>query len=180
MNLKQFFSIILLVTPSLVHAQNQTNSEIIFQKINEQVWNPFTETYGNNDPEGFLSIHSHDLLRVPRDSRRISDYAEYYSRMKAWFNNEKSAGRTRSISFRFIERFHNNRNASEVGIFKVLSNVGTDDEKEFFGKFHVLLLNENGVWKILMDSDSSEGGTIGAEDFEKGFKMNDLDPFLNY
>ena len=40
-------------------------------------------------------------------------------------------------------------------------------ENSFYGKFNVTLKKESGVWKIPIDADTSEGGTIGAEGFEK-------------
>ena len=78
-----------------------------------------------------------------------------------------------------MERFHNENFGSEVGIFRIISNDGKGMEREYYGKFHVVLVNESGTWKILMDSDSNESGTINSEDFNKGFKMDDLDPFIN-
>jgi hypothetical protein len=37
--------------------------------------------------------------------------------------------------------------------------------KTFYGKFLVILRKENGTWKILVDTDSSEGGTVNEEAF---------------
>ena len=39
------------------------------------------------------------------------------------------------------------------------------EKRESFGKFHVVLRKEGGTWKILVDSDSNEGGTITADLF---------------
>lgn len=161
-----------------LHAQTKANSEEMFYQINDQVWKNFISTYSRNDAEGFLDIHSHDLLRISRDSRRISTFDEYYERMKTWFDNEKSAGKTRLIDFRFIERFHTEKYGFEVGIYKVTTNLELENQRDFYGKFHVLLINENGTWKILLDSDSSEKGTIGVKEFDEGFKMDYLEPFI--
>ncbi len=36
---------------------------------------------------------------------------------------------------------------------------------DYFGRFHVVLRKENSIWKILVDTDSSENGTISEKDF---------------
>jgi hypothetical protein len=47
--------------------------------------------------------------------------------------------------------------AFEVGYYKTTStNTVTGEKRTGFGKFHVLLRKENGVWKILMDADAYE------------------------
>ena len=47
--------------------------------------------------------------------------------------------------------------AFDVGYYKVTSaNVSTNKKNFGYGKFHVLLRKENGVWKILMDADAGE------------------------
>ena len=44
--------------------------------------------------------------------------------------------------------------------------------------FHVLFRKEEGVWKILMDYDSSEGNTIGAEHFLNAYHIEDFSTFV--
>jgi hypothetical protein len=58
---------------------------------------------------------------------------------------------------RFIQRIASDGKAFEVGYYKTSSTNSTTGEKRTgYGKFHVLLRKENGVWKILMDADASE------------------------
>jgi hypothetical protein len=39
------------------------------------------------------------------------------------------------------------------------------EPRSFYGKFTVLLHKDNGIWKIVMDSDTSEKNSISANDF---------------
>jgi hypothetical protein len=59
----------------------------------------------------------------------------------------------------------NENQAYEVGIYKTTSIDEKGQSHSGYGKFHVVHRKENGVWKILVDSDSSEGGTIGEKEF---------------
>jgi ketosteroid isomerase-like protein len=40
-----------------------------------------------------------------------------------------------------------------------------DETQSLYGRFHVVLRKENGVWKILVDKDSSEGRSIDETDY---------------
>jgi hypothetical protein len=37
--------------------------------------------------------------------------------------------------------------------------------KSFYGRFHAVLRKEEGVWKILVDTDSSENNSISEKDY---------------
>ena len=56
-------------------------------------------------------------------------------------------------------------------------NVNTAEEKSYYGKFHVLLKQENDIWKLIMDYDSSEMYTINEASYKAAFKIDD---FENY
>jgi ketosteroid isomerase-like protein len=150
-----FFSFVL----SIAHSQD-------FKKeINEQVWKPFIKTFNGNDAEGFMAVHSKDLVRSPRDNAKVKDWSEYYREVKAGNERDKGLNRKRTIELRFLERIASVAQAVEIGIYKV-SNVQPDGTpQDFYGKFFVVLRREDGLWKILVDSDSSEGGTINRQSF---------------
>ena len=65
----------------------------------------------------------------------------------------------------------------ERGIYKMVKNRGKDDEKISYGQFHVLLKKSGDQWKILMDYDSNENGTIGEDDYNRAFAMDDFTKF---
>jgi len=126
------------------------------QQINRQVWKPFIQSFNNRDDAGFAAVHSKDVTRVIQDANQIQDFAEYFRKVP---DNERArwAKWTRNIELRFIQRIAGNGRAFEVGYYKTTNTNTQTGEKRFgYGKFHVLLRKENGVWKILMDADAGE------------------------
>lgn len=144
----------LLIAPALSFAQTANQ-----KAINDQVWKPFIENFNSGNIDGFMAVHSKDLVRVPRDAKTIFDYDLYKWQL------EKTSNTKRSIELRFTERTATNTKASEVGIYKTTYNTPQGETKTSYGKFLVILRKEYGTWKILVDTDSSEGGTITEETF---------------
>ncbi len=143
----------------------QTDQQI----IDAQVWKPFTKAIINQDVATFVSVHSKDLIRAERDGKRVLDLNAYQKGMEvgwpAWKESIKKENQKYSFELRFLERISNGNMAYEVGYFKN-EVVTTAGEKQIsFGKFQVALRKENGVWKILVDSDSSDEGVITNEIF---------------
>lgn len=133
--------------------------------INEQVWKPFIAGFTNGDTEQFMNVHSKDLVRSPRDSKSIQTWDEYYKNTQAGNERRKTSGRKSEIELRFTERIATAQQAIDVGIYKTTSIASDGQRRSFYGRFHVVLKKEAGLWKILVDMDSSEGGTIGEKDF---------------
>lgn len=137
--------------------------------INEQVWKPFTKAIMTQDVEGFLKVHSKDLIRAERNSKRVLTFQEYQKRMSEswprWKENNAKDNLQYQFELRFTERNSNGSIAYEVGYFRNLTTQPNGETRAGFGKFQVALRKENGVWKILVDSDSNEGGTITEKDF---------------
>ena len=156
--MKQIIFVLLIFNQS-VPAQS------IQQEINDQVWKPFISSFNERNTEAFMSIHSKDVVRSPRDSKIVWNWDEYYKNQKIGDDRGKSSGSKRELELRFTERIANADQAVEVGIYKTTS-IGTDGtSKSFYGRFHVVLTKENGTWKILVDTDSSEHKTISEKDF---------------
>jgi hypothetical protein len=139
-------------------------SQDVQKEINDQVWKRFITTFNNYDTDGFMSVHSLDLVRAPRDSKTVLNFEQYKKQSDAGNKQSIQQKTKRTIELRFLERMANENQAFESGIYKT-TVINTNGERSFYGKFHVALRKENGTWKILVDSDSSEGGTIGEKDF---------------
>jgi ketosteroid isomerase-like protein len=135
-------------------------------EINNQVWKPFIKTFTQYDMEGFMALHSRDLVRCARDGNSVMNWTEYYNNTRDGELRAKMANRKRAIDLRFLERISNGNQAVETGIYKTTSFKTDGSTSDFYGKFLVVLRKENGVWKILVDTDSSEGGTISAQSFQ--------------
>lgn len=147
----------LVITAFLLWQNPGFSQTANFQKeINEQVWKPFIEAFNNDDDEAFKAVHSKDVTRVIQDDGRLLEYDEYFKKVpdsvKAKWANWK-----KNIELRFIQRIASKDRAFEVGHYKSTStNIVTGEKRSGYGKFHVLLRKENGVWKILMDADANE------------------------
>lgn len=124
--------------------------------INEQVWSQFYEAFATSNCQLMDEIHHKDLIRISGNGKSISNKETYIERQKESFKNAKERGEKRVIELRFFERFYNENTASERGIYQLLINKDTEDERAYYGQFHVLHKKEMGVWQISMDYDSNE------------------------
>ena len=144
-----------------VHASAQG----LQKEINDQVWKPFISSFNSFDTEGFMAVHSRDVVRAARDAKVLQSWDEYFKHQQAGDKKHEANGESRSIELRFTERIANANQAIDVGIYKTTSTNKEGKTNSFYGRFHVVLRKEGSVWKILVDTDSSEGGKIGEKDF---------------
>jgi ketosteroid isomerase-like protein len=135
------------------------------QEINDHVWKPFTKTFSERDTKGFMAVHSKDLVRSSRDSKTVLTWNEYNQQSEKWDRQEKNSPTKRQLELRFTERIASKDQAIDVGIYKTTYIQADGNTRSFFGRFHVVLRKENNVWKILVDTDSSEKNTISEKDF---------------
>lgn len=144
-------------------------------KINEQVWIPFTRAIMTQNIEQFISLHSKDLVRAERDGKRVLSYEQYKASLEkswpAWKESNTKDGVQYTFELRFLERIANENQAFEVGYFKNESVNAAGEKRIGYGQFHVALRKENGVWKILVDSDSNNGRAITEEMFQAAKPM---------
>ena len=140
-------------------------------QINEQVWRPFIKAYNEKDTYAFLAVHSKDVIRSPRDANKVMNFTEYASELRAINADLKAKGITPNLELRFTERIASNDQAIEVGIYKGTITGPDGKSMSFYGRFHVALRKEAGVWKILVDTDYSENNTIGQTQFEAAKPM---------
>ena len=139
--------------------------------INDQVWKPFIQAYNSRDTDGFLAVHSKEVVRSPRDAKLVLDWNEYYEQQKRGDDAGKTSENRRRLELRFTERIASATQAMEVGIYKVTVTDRNGNNRSFYGRFHVALRKENDVWKILVDTDSSEGNSIGEHEFTQASVM---------
>lgn len=137
--------------------------------INEQVWKPFTKAIMNQDVAGFVSLHSTDLVRAEVNRKQVMNLEAYRKGMESgwpkWKESIEKNKESYRFELRFLERICNGELAYEIGYFKNEVTNASGVKHETYGKFHVVLRKEAGVWKVLVDADSNEGGTITSEMF---------------
>ena len=149
----------------------QVTGQSIQQAINDQVWKPFISAYNNHDTDSFMAVHSKDVVRSPRDAKMVLNWNEYFQQQKRGDDQGKNSGNKRQLGLRFTERIAKDNQAMEVGIYKVIITDKTGNVRTFYGRFHVALRKENGIWKILVDTDSSEGNSIDEQDYMQASPM---------
>jgi len=135
------------------------------EEINNQVWKPFIKGFTEGNTDLFMGVHSKDLTRASRDANEIINWSQYYAQMKEGNDKRKSGGARLEIELHFTERINNDNQAIEVGVYKTTFVSANGKRLPGYGRFHVVHRKENGTWKILVDTDSSEGGTIGEAQF---------------
>jgi len=158
------FAIAFLMVLLQLSLQAQDNPQ---KEINDQVWKPFIESFSNNNQEGFKAVHSKDVIRVMRDDKVIWGYEQYFPDQKGKQNSSQNY--KKSIELRFIQRIAANGKAFEVGYYNTRSVAPDGKQRSSYGKFHVVLRKENGIWKILVDADSGKEAT--EEEFKKAEAM---------
>lgn len=166
-------AVFLILFANTSQTQNKENLKAI-----NTVWAKFYEAFETLDHTLMADIHAKDLVRVS-GGKRILNYDSYIKGYESSFKNSKETGQTSNISLRFFERINNNSTASERGIYKLVRNKGTEKEQAYYGQFHVIFKKIDGKWKITMDYDSSEGKTIGEDDYKKAYAIDDFEKFLN-
>jgi ketosteroid isomerase-like protein len=160
--------LILLCAAVAITAHAQTSQT----EINTQVWEPFITSFNNHQAEAFMTVHSIDVVRSPRDSKIVLNWDDYKKSQIEGDQQDLKAKRKRTLTLRFTDRIANDNQAVEVGVYKTSYLLSDGKTIDYYGRFHVVLRKENGVWKILVDTDSSENGTITENDFLAANPMN--------
>ena len=154
--------------PQINIPQTPENLERL-REINRDIWTPFSEAYPANDADKYISLHAADFIRASGGKwAGTKNLAEYGASVKTNFARNTQDGRTASINFTFFERVAGAETASERGIYRSSSIEKDGTKHDFYGKFHVFHRKVNGVWKIAVDYDSNEDGTVGEADFRAG------------
>ena len=136
--------------------------------IDEQVWRPFVDSWSGCNASAFKQLHTDDVLRVSGGWIHVGD--QYKANIDRSFEKCVSKNIKRTIEFTFVERTHQKKIGYEVGYYKITSRMGDGEPRNSYGRFHVVLKNVDGVWKVAQDWDtgSIRGTEINEEDFKSG------------
>ncbi|NMH89430.1 DUF4440 domain-containing protein [Flavivirga algicola] len=161
----------------IILSGNKTIAQNIddLKDINVQIWSNFKKSFESLDYKLFESLHSNDLIRVNGGNyKSIRNKDAYLGNYKErWKNNSLK----QTISFRFLERISKDGMASERGFYKFTINPDSENQKSYYGKFHVILRKEESLWKILIDYDSTENESIDEVSYNNAFAMNDFEKY---
>lgn len=161
-----FFAAALLLCTPAISQDNSTE-----ESINKDVWYNFMQAYQDLDARLFNQIHTDDVIRVSSNNGLMFIGQEYKDRNLENFNRWNSQKLKQRIEFSFLNRASKGDWAYEIGIYK-LTRYGGGKSQSFYGKFNVTLKKEAGTWRIFIDSDTDEKGTIGEEDYQSGKILN--------
>jgi len=156
----------ILLGAMLVMCYSNTFAQSEQGKINKDVWYSFMQAYQDLDASLFNHIHTDDVLRIPIDQNQILVGREYKDSNLNMFNLWNEHKIKQRIQFSFTNRIQKGDWAYETGIYKLTRHSGFNPEY-LYGKFNVTLKRVNGIWKIYMDADTSEGATVNESDFLK-------------
>lgn len=152
-----------------VHIPQDSANLRRLQEINRDVWIPFSEAYAAGDAAKYIGLHTPDLVRATGgEVPEVKDLAAYRASSERHFQWNRENGRRVEIAFRFFERVAGPAIASERGTYRYTAIDEQGQRSDYYGRFHVFLQKVDGVWKIAVDYDSDEEGSIGAMDFEAG------------
>ena len=150
--------LLLFLTPHKILSQQGKPLEVskeITQHIVKDVWTPFMESYRELDVEKFKSIHAENVTRVSISMNKIEDRSTYFKSLDRFFLNIKKMKRQMDIKFSILSSATSENKVYQTGYF-CFSSRGSDTEAfqpRGYGFFNVILIKENGVWKITMDAD---------------------------
>lgn len=161
-----------LVATGQMPAPKPANPDTL-KAIDQDVWLPFIQAFSEGNADAYIGLHSKHLIRPMGDAKRIEPYDKWSAGTRGMFKSFADRGTKVGIDFRFLERIANDDTASERGIFEFSLTNPKGETQKSYGKFHVILRKDEGKWKILMDYDSSEGRSIGAETFKAAHAMTD-------
>lgn len=145
----------------------------LLAELDRDIWQPFVKAFAERDAEGYIALHSPALVRGMGDMKRVETYASWRENTLAMFKRLAERDVRPAIRFRFLERIAGAEAASERGIYEFTATDAKGEVRRFYGKFHVIARKEEGRWKIAVDYDSSEGGTIDEASFRAAHAMDD-------
>ena len=140
-------------------------------EINSQVWKPFIKNFNGCNTPAFMAMNSKDAVRSPRDAKTIWNCNQYNKEQAAGDLEDRRLKRKRTLGLHFTEHIVNGNLVFDGGVSRTTYLLANGKTKNYFGRFHVVMPKEKGVCKILVDTDSSGGGTIGEKEFLAGKAM---------
>ncbi|MGX1930028.1 hypothetical protein [Flagellimonas sp. 2504JD4-2] len=163
------------VTISFGQKKNVVSDEII-EAIKNDVWIPFMESYDELDPNKLKSVHSQEIVRITIDQNVIRSGESYLEHFANFLVNSKKQGNKVAISFAILSTAvdESEELAYQTGYYRFSSQGKNDEEMVVrgYGYFNVGLKEEEGVWKIWIDSDQKSD--ISDSDFSKSKTLYEL------
>ncbi|MEL6812721.1 MAG: hypothetical protein AAFP76_15435 [Bacteroidota bacterium] len=133
------------------------------------------ESYRELNIEKFKSLQAHDLTKVAIDRNTIQTKAIYFTEIEGFFKQFEGLNRQMDIAFSILSTASGDSKVYQTGYYRIGSR-GSDTESfqpMGYGYFTVVLIKEDGIWKISMDADKQVA--ISEEEFKKSNVIHTLD-----
>jgi hypothetical protein len=143
----------------------ETSVKDVEAQINTQVWEPMLRASNQFDADGFLAVLSRDLVRVSTDRNLIYGFERYNKETREGFARARERGLRRTSTMRFTSRAHSQGLARETGVFRSEVVLGNGQTRVSFTAFEMILRQEAGLWKLLVDQDSWREGKITEAEY---------------
>jgi ketosteroid isomerase-like protein len=141
----------------------------VLKELNHDIWHPFRRAYAERDVEAFVALYTPDLIRAGGPTAEVYGFDRYAAETAEWFASVTTRGADIAIDFRFFERIASGDLASERGCYR----IDAPDARVFYGRFHTFSRKQHGVWRIAVDYDTNDGGTVDADTFAAGAGIDD-------
>ncbi|MBL8644849.1 MAG: nuclear transport factor 2 family protein [Rhodospirillaceae bacterium] len=135
-------------------------------QIEKDVWEPMFAASDVFDADGFLGVLSADMIRVSADRNEVYGAARYRAEIRDGFERAKARGLTRKSGYRFLTRASSGDLAYETGYFRSDALLASGERRIRYSRFEMLLRKEAGIWKILVDKDTADGGAITEAQYQ--------------
>jgi hypothetical protein len=169
--------LLLILTPHQILSQQGKPIEVskeILEHTVKDVWIPFMESYRELNVEIFKSIHAKNVTRVSINMNKIEDRSTYFKSLDRFFLNIKKMKRQMDIKFSILSSATSENKVYQTGYY-CFSSRGSDTEAfqpRGYGFFNVILIKENGVWKITVDADKQL--SISEDEFRRSGVIYEL------
>ncbi len=149
----------------------------VLADVNRDIWLPFRAAYATRDADAFAAFHHPDMVRVQVPSQWIGTRDEHVAQTAAAFAKSGELGDALAIDFRFDQRITSEDLAFERGIYELSIIAGDGTARVFYGRFNTIARRTSGGWRLILDQDDDEGGTVGEAQFLAGASIDDLAAF---
>lgn len=149
----------------------------LLTELNRDIWTPYTAAFNTQEPEKYLGLLAPDFVRIEGDQLVIRPRAEYVARLRRSFDDWKDRDLRPEFEFRFTERIVRGSLASERGIYQFVLYDPEGNTERYFGTFHLLARKIDDAWKITVEYDSNEEGSITRTEFLRAAALTDFSRF---
>ncbi|MEV4137787.1 DUF4440 domain-containing protein [Dactylosporangium sp. NPDC049742] len=154
-----------------------TDRADLLRELNGDVWQPLRAAYAARDAEAFLALHAPDLIRASATNHTIFGLERYAAQVRPWFAGLAARGDLVEITFRFTERLVSADLAGERGVFRIVLQPIGGDRMVLYARFHTLSRKVDLRWRIAVDYDTNDGGSVDAKAFDAAVAEGDVERF---